>query len=103
MEDPQNREPWHVKREVNIAHMLTTIGLAATAIIYLGSVVERVSLLEQNQQAQVAAQRERDESQNAQIRQQSESIAKTTDRIEAKITSLERLLIEFLQRPRGGR
>lgn len=53
-------EKWHIKREFQLGHLLTTISMAIAAGMYVTTVEKRVSLLEQVAQQQ----RERDERQD---------------------------------------
>lgn len=53
-------EKWHIKREFQVGHLITTISMAIAAGMYVTTVEKRVSLLEQVAQQQ----RERDERQD---------------------------------------
>lgn len=53
-------ERWHIKREVQIGHIVTTLMMAISAGMYVTAIEKRVTLLEQVAQQQ----RERDERQD---------------------------------------
>lgn len=50
---------WHLKKEVSIGHLLTTLVITVTAILYLGKIETRIALLE-SRDADFARQIERD-------------------------------------------
>ena len=64
---PNRREPdperWHIKREFQIGHLLTTLVMATSVIIYVGKMEQRIALVEQS----VQQQHERDERQDKAI------------------------------------
>lgn len=53
-------ERWHIKREFQIGHLITTLVMAASVIMYVGKMEQRIALVEQS----VHQQRERDERQD---------------------------------------
>ena len=56
-------EKWHIKREFQIGHLITTLVMAASVIMYVGKMEQRIALVEQS----VQQQRERDERQDKAI------------------------------------
>jgi uncharacterized membrane protein (DUF106 family) len=85
-------ERWHIKREFQLGHLLTTIAMAVSAGMYVTAVEKRVSLLEQA----VAAQKERDERQDTQAAAALATVNNHLSKIDDK---LDRLLL--LQRGTG--
>ena len=49
-----NPERWHLKKEIQLGHLLTTFTVAVSCIIYVNKIEQRVAVVE----AQVEAQRE---------------------------------------------
>lgn len=49
-----NPERWHLKKEIQLGHLLTTFTVAVSCVIYVNKVEQRVAVVE----AQVEAQRE---------------------------------------------
>lgn len=56
----QDPERWHIKREFQLSHLITTVVMAVSVILYLGKMEQRIALIEQA----VAQQHERDERQD---------------------------------------
>ena len=52
MTEPTDR--WHLKKEIQLGHILTTFTVAISCIIYVNKIEQRVAVIE----AQVAAQHE---------------------------------------------
>ena len=52
MTEPTDR--WHLKKEIQLGHILTTVTVAVSCIIYVNKIEQRVAVIE----AQVAAQHE---------------------------------------------
>lgn len=50
----RRHEHWHVRKEINVGHMLTTLALVIAALSWSNSIDKRVTVLEtrQDQQAQ---------------------------------------------------
>ena len=59
----QEPERWHIKREFQLSHLITTVVMAVSVILYLGKMEQRIALIEQA----VAQQHERDERQDRAI------------------------------------
>ncbi len=49
-----NPDRWHLKKEIQLGHLLTTLTVAVSCIIYVNKIEQRVAVVE----AQVEAQRE---------------------------------------------
>ena len=61
-QDRREPEPerWHIKREFQLSHIITTVVMGVSVILYLGKMEQRIALIEQA----VAQQHERDERQD---------------------------------------
>lgn len=53
MADPKD-ERWHLKKEIQLSHLISTAAIAVSAVIYIGKIEQRLSVVE----TQVLAQRE---------------------------------------------
>lgn len=55
----QQHEPWHIKREVSVGHLLTTLTLFVAALWWASGVEKRIAVLEVTsaQQAEVLQDR----------------------------------------------
>lgn len=51
---PSAIDGWHLKKELQLGHIITTLSVAASVIWYAGKIEQRIALVEQ----QVMAQRE---------------------------------------------
>lgn len=78
------QEPWHIKREIQIGHLITTMSVAFSVIWYAGKLEQRIALVEQS----VVAQRERDAAQDSAALQAYQQTRAQLDRIDAKLDRL---------------
>lgn len=46
-DDEQPRERWHLKREIQLGHLITTMTVAVSVVVYVGKLEQRISLIEQ--------------------------------------------------------
>lgn len=58
---PVNEKRWHIDKTINLAHVLTTMGLIAALFAWGGDVDKRIALLEDNRVDQKAIDRQQDE------------------------------------------
>lgn len=58
---PQESDRWHLKREVQLSHIITTLAVAASAVIYVQKIETRLALIEQAQADQRAKDLQQDE------------------------------------------
>jgi uncharacterized coiled-coil protein SlyX len=91
-EGPDRRAPqgWHMKREIQLGHVLTTISLVLTGLFFITKMDQRITLLEDK----VMGQRERDASQDKQL-------ADTLSRIQAQFDHLDAKLDRLIERNTG--
>ena len=77
-------EGWHLKKEIQFGHIITTLTVAVAAMFYFSKIEQRIALVEQ----QMTQQRERDDRQDKAVaeavtllRQQLENMDKKLDRV----------------------
>lgn len=71
MADPAER--WHLKKEIQLSHLISTAVIAVSAVIYIGKIEQRLSVVE----TQLIAQRES----SSLLRQQLERMDAKLDRL----------------------
>ena len=76
---------WHLKKEIQLGHLVTTLTVAVSAVIYITKVEQRVALLE----ASMVQQHDRDERQD---KASAESISLLRAQLEKIDSKLDRLL-----------
>ena len=54
MAEPKETERWHLKKEIQLGHLITTFVVAISAVLYINKIEQRLSVVE----TQVLAQRE---------------------------------------------
>lgn len=74
-------EPWHIKREIQLGHILTTLTVAVSALVYVGKLEQRIALIEQ----QMSLQHERDDRQDKAAGDALGALAQQLARIDAKL------------------
>ena len=77
-------DPWHIKREIQIGHLITTLSVAFSVIWYAGKLEQRIALVEQS----ITAQHDRDTGQDNQAAASYQHTARQLDRIDAKLDRL---------------
>ncbi len=55
---------WHVKKEIQIGHLLTTLSMFISAVLFVLAMDKRLLVVETRQESMMAAQIERDERQD---------------------------------------
>lgn len=78
---PIKTEPWHIKREIQIGHLITTMSVAFSVIWYAGKLEQRIALVEQS----IVMQRERDTAQDNQASVAYEQMRRQLDRMDSKL------------------
>lgn len=66
-------ERWHLKKEIQLGHLITTFAVAISAVLYINKIEQRLSVVE----TQMLAQRES----SALLRQQLERMDAKLDRL----------------------
>lgn len=82
---------WHIKKEVQIGHILTTLSVAFSVIWYAGKLEQRIALVEKS----VITQEKRDDAQDNATNAAVSQIRAQFDRIDAKLDRI----IEARSRP----
>lgn len=75
---------WHLKREIQLGHLLTTIGMIAAVAMYVSKIDQRLALLEQS----VKHQQEVDSKQDEDFIRVQRNLDKRLDRIDNKLDAL---------------
>jgi hypothetical protein len=77
-------QPWHFKREIQLGHIVTTLTIAVSVVMYVGKQDQRIALIEQ----QLKQQAERDQRQDTDaanalrlVREDLKALAEKLDRI----------------------
>jgi hypothetical protein len=83
-EDTKGREPWHIKREIQLGHLITTITVAVSVIVYVSKLEQRIALVEQQHQVQ----RDRDAQQDQATREAMATLRQQLDRMDTKLDRL---------------
>ena len=90
---PDRREPeqerWHIKREFQLSHIITTVVMGVSVILYLGKMEQRIALIEQS----VQSQHERDA-------RQDQAIGEGLKAIDSRLGKLDDKLDRALERRR---
>lgn len=89
MTNPTKTEPWHIKREIQIGHLVTTLAVTFSVIWYAGKLEQRVALVEQT----IVAQHERDIAQDSAAATAYQQTQKQLERIDAKLDRLIELRV----------
>jgi len=42
----EEKEPWHMKREIQIGHLIATLGVGVSAVFYIAKIEQRVAVVE---------------------------------------------------------
>lgn len=89
---PALQQGWHLKREIQLGHIITTLTVAVSVLAYLGKQEQRIVLIEQR----LEQQRERDERQDRSAGEDKKLFVERLDRMDAK---LDRLIERMPSRP----
>lgn len=75
---------WHLKKEIQVGHVVTTLIFAMTGLIYVTKMDQRIAVIE----SQVAAQKERDMMQDKQHSEALSLIREQMNRMDGKLDRL---------------
>lgn len=84
MTPPKPPEHWHIKKEVQIGHILTTMSVAFSVIWYAGKLEQRIALVERS----VVTQERRDDAQDVAHAAAVNQIRQQLDRMDSKLDRL---------------
>ena len=80
------KEPWHLKKEIQISHVLTTLAMIASVGIYVNKMDQRLLVLEERQ----IAQKETISLTNTELQRRFDRFQLQLDRIESQQSQLIR-------------
>lgn len=78
---PPDAERWHLKKEIQLGHLITTATVAVAAIMYIAKVEQRVAVIE----TQIVAQHEQDKAREERNAEALRATRAQLDRIDSKI------------------
>lgn len=84
MSSPDAQAGWHLKKEIQLGHIITTLTVALSAVIYTQKLEQRIAIMEN----QMVAQRDRDERQDVTNKEMMNHLRSHLDRMELKIDRL---------------
>lgn len=78
---------WHLKKEIQFGHIITTMTVAVAALFYFTKIEQRIALVEQ----QIVAQHERDDRQDKATSEAFQLVRQQLEKMDAKLDrALER-------------
>ncbi len=83
--DSAENQRWHLKKEIQLGHIITTVTVAVSVVIYTQRLEQRIALMEQSAQTQT----ERDGRQDKVL---SESLSLMRDQLNKIDVKLDRLV-----------
>ena len=75
---------WHLKKEIQLGHIITTITVALAATVYVQKIEQRLAVVE----SQIATQRERDDRQDKLANDTYVLLRQHLERMDAKLDRL---------------
>ena len=90
---------WHLKREIQIGHIITTLTVAVSVVIYVGKIEQRLAVVE----SQIATQRERDERQDKVLADALVRLGAQLERLDGKLDRLVERIAAATAAERGKR
>lgn len=75
---------WHLKKEIQLTHVISTVTIALSAVWYIGKLEQRIAIIEN----QVAAQREKDAQQDHSVREAFGLLRNDVAQLAAKVDRL---------------
>lgn len=79
---------WHLKREIQLSHILSTLAIAVSAAAYIVKMDQRLAVIESNMAEAVKYQTQRDAQQDDAARQADNLIREQLRSIDAKLDRL---------------
>ena len=90
---------WHLKREIQIGHIVTTLTVAVSVVVYVGKIEQRLAVAE----SRIAAQRERDERQDKVLAEAMARLGAQLERLDGKLDHLVERIAAATAAERGKR
>lgn len=75
---------WHLKKEIQLGHIITTVTVAISAVVYIQKIEQRVAVME----SEVMHQKERDAAQDKMSAESFSVVRAQLERIDAKLDRL---------------
>lgn len=91
---------WHLKRELQLGHIISTLALAASAAVYIVKMDQRLAVIETSVAASMTAQAQRDARQDEAATRADTLIRDQLKSIDGK---LDRLIERYQMAPPAGR
>lgn len=98
MESPRD-ESWHFRKEIQVGHLLTTLTVAISAVVYVQTIERRIAILE----LQLSVQSERDRSQDSRSAENQALIRRQLERVEEKLDAISDRIGNHTNGRRDGR
>jgi len=76
---------WHLKKEIQLGHVFTTLTVAFSCFLYVSKIENRLTLVEQLQTSAISAQHERDDRQDKTNAELMQLVRTQLERMEGKI------------------
>lgn len=79
----EHKEPegWHIRKEIQLGHLLTTLTIVVSVILYISVLERRISLIELT----VLNQKETDTRQDRQMENQVQMIQRSLEKLDTKL------------------
>lgn len=85
--DRRDTDGWHLKKEIQFGHIITTLTVATAALFYFTKIEQRIALVEQ----QIITQHERDDRQDKATSEAFQLVRQQLEKMDAKLDrALER-------------
>lgn len=91
MNGPVANEGWHLKREIQLGHLITTLTISVSAMFYVAKLEQRIALLEQL----AVSQDKRDSTQDQHTNRSVELLHSQLEKMDAK---LDRIIERYQDR-----
>ena len=76
-----NPSGWHLKKEIQLGHIITTLTVAVSVVVYVNKLEQRIAIIE----TQIASQRDRDERQDKQTDEAMRLLRAQLEKMDAKL------------------
>lgn len=86
MREEQPKEPWHLKKEIQVGQIITLLAMIGSVAVYVNKMDQRLLVLEERQQAQ----RENSAIANTELQRRFDRFQLQLDRIEQQQTQFIR-------------
>lgn len=84
----QEKTPWHLSREVSLSHIFSTVAAVVTLVVFGAGLDKRLTVVEQSQAQNTAAQRQTEERLTTEMRDIKRTIREDLSRVGDKLDRL---------------